>query len=113
MENVVFTQLSVTEVRMMIREEVTASLNNSQIARKEKSSLEYLTIEEVAKYINMAVSSVYGFVHNKRIPYIKRGKRLIFEKSKIDEWLQGGRQRTIQEIEDNACNNFFTSKKNK
>jgi len=99
----VLTQLSESEVRRMIREEVTASISSTKIISKEKE-IEYLTIEDVANYINMAVSSVYGYVHTKRIPYIKKGKRLIFEKSKIDEWLQSGRKRTIQEIEDNVNN---------
>ena len=109
MENVVFTQFSETEVRKMIREEVSASINNTNLSSNKKSP-EYLTIEEVAKYINMAVSSVYGFVHTKRIPYIKKGKRLIFEKSKIDEWLQSGRRRTTQEIEENATSRFIKRK---
>ena len=105
----VLTQLSESEVRKMIREEVTASISSTKIISNEKQ-IEYLTIEDVTKYINMAVSSVYGYVHTKRIPYIKKGKRLIFEKSKIDEWLQSGRKRTIQEIEENVSSRLQSRK---
>ena len=102
MENLVFTQLSVSEVRKMLREEVQAAIKESQLPRTAGDSNELFTIQEVAKYINMAVPSVYGLVHHKKIPHIKRGKRLIFEKGQIVEWLQSGRQRTTRDISEAA-----------
>ena len=60
---------------------------------------EYLNIEEVSKMLNLAVPSIYGLVHRKQIPYIKRGKKLIFEKTKIEEWLKNGRRKTKEEID--------------
>jgi excisionase family DNA binding protein len=102
MENIVFTQLSVQEVRQMLREEVRTVLKEYQPLQKEDDSYDLMTIEEVADFINMAVPSVYGLVHRKKIPHIKRGKRLIFEKIQIIEWLKSGRQKTLQEIQADA-----------
>lgn len=116
MDNLILSPISIGEMRKMIREELQATMSNAPVNRNVQPTDEYLTIEETAKYINMAVSSVYGFVHFKRIPYIKRGKRLIFEKSKIDEWLQAGRKQTIDEIENQAIANVhshISSKKRK
>ncbi len=107
MENLVFTQLSITEVRKMLREEVQAAINGIQSTKAENTD-ELLNIQEVAKFINMAVPSVYGLVHFKKIPHIKRGKRLIFEKKYILEWLQSGRQKTMQEIQADADNYMRT-----
>lgn len=94
MENMVFTQLSVQEVRTMLREEVRQALRelNQQPAKNEN---ELLNIQEVAEMLNMAVPSIYGLVHRRQIPYIKRGKKLIFEKTQVEEWLKNGRQKTI------------------
>ena len=109
MDNLILSPISIGEMRKLIREELQATMSLAPVNRNNQTSDEYLTIEETAKYINMAVSSVYGFVHFKRIPYIKRGKRLIFEKSKIDEWLQAGRKLTADEIKESAISNFQNS----
>lgn len=98
MNNVFLSPISISDMRKMIREELEATISVTQHAQPNQKKDEYLTIEETAKYINMAVSSVYSFVHFKRIPYIKRGKRLIFEKLKIDEWLHAGRKQTADEM---------------
>ena len=98
MENIVFTQLSIQEVRQMLREEVRAVLGERQPIQKDNDGFDLMTIQEVAKFINMAVTSVYGLVHRRKIPHIKRGKKLIFEKKQIVEWLQSGRQKTRAEI---------------
>jgi excisionase family DNA binding protein len=98
MENLIFTQLSIQEIRNMLREEVRNALNES-IQTKVKQSPEYLTVQELSEMINLAVPSIYGMVHRKQIPYVKRGKKLIFEKSQIEEWLKNGRHKTKQEID--------------
>ncbi|WP_422091081.1 helix-turn-helix domain-containing protein [Tenacibaculum ovolyticum] len=52
----------------------------------------------------------YGYVHQGSIPYHKRGKKLIFLKSEIDEWLKSGRVKTNSEIKKMA-DNYISSKK--
>jgi len=112
MENIVFTQLSVQEVRAMLREEVRTALKDLQPQPAKEESNELMTIEEVANYIHMAVPSVYGLVHFRKIPHIKRGKRLIFEKQQITEWLHAGRQKTGAEISESA-DAYLRSKRNR
>jgi len=104
MENIVFTQLSVQEVRQMLREEVRTALKECQSTQKVEDENDLMTIEELAEYINMAVTSIYGLIHRRQLPHIKRGKRLIFEKSKITEWLQSGRQKTVSDVKADAEN---------
>jgi excisionase family DNA binding protein len=102
MENIVFTQLSVQEIRNMLREEVRNALKESPQIHGNQSP-EYLAIQELSELLNLAVPSIYGLVHRKQIPYIKRGKKLIFEKSQIEEWLKNGRHKTKQEIDQEAA----------
>lgn len=103
MENLVFTQLTIPEVRKMLREELQAVMKDCQIPQQSAiNTNQLLTIQEVAKYINMAVPSVYGLVHHKKIPHIKRGKRLIFERTQIVEWLTLGRRKTVTDIQHEA-----------
>ena len=44
----------------------------------------------------------YGYIHKGLIPYHKRGKKLLFLKSEIDNWLKQGRKKTNAEIEADA-----------
>jgi len=108
MENIVFTQLSVQEVRNMLRDEVRQALREfGQNPIKEHSENDLLNIQEVAQKLNLAVPSIYGLVHRRQIPYIKRGKKLIFENSQVEEWLKNGRQKTIYDSEKEAENYLY------
>lgn len=55
-----------------------------------------------------AKQTVYGWITNKTIPYHKRGKKVFFNRSEIDEWLSSGKIKTVKEIQ--ADVNAFVSK---
>ncbi len=91
----VFTQLSIQEIRLLLRDEIQQALKEySEKIRKEPDN-DLLDIKQVAIKLKMAVPSIYGLVHRRQIPHIKRGKKLIFEKTQIEQWLQNGRQMTL------------------
>lgn len=97
MENIILTQLSIQELRNLIREEMQNAVKQSSILG-ENSSDPYLNIEEVADFLDLAVPTVYGLVHRRQIPHIKMGKYLKFKKSKIIEWLESGNKKTKREL---------------
>jgi len=48
-----------------------------------------INIKELAEYLGgVAVQTIYDWVHDKRIPYIKVNRCLRFPKQLIDEWLR-------------------------
>ena len=55
--------------------------------------------------------TVYAWVNRNLIPYHKRGKKLYFLKSEIDDWLKSGRIKTVAEIQSDA--DTFLTKKSK
>lgn len=64
----------------------------------------WLDIKELKEYLpdHPAPTTVYGWVRNNIIPYYKKGKKLSFKKSEIDEWLNASRQMTDEEAEEAA-----------
>ena len=54
----------------------------------------YLTIDEVAAMLRCQPSTIYQYVHKKKIPFRKRGRQLLFEAGEIDQWTKdcAGRQ---------------------
>lgn len=57
-----------------------------------------LSIQEAAKYLNLTVPTIYGYVSRREIPFSKIGKRLYFSESELSEWIQTGRKSTRAEM---------------
>lgn len=62
----------------------------------------FMNIDETSKLIDLTKSTMYGLVHQNKIPYHKKGKRLYFLKSEILAWLKSGKHQTQSELEDKA-----------
>ena len=103
MENVVFTQLSISEIRKMLREELEgyfADASKAQASAPEPVAL--LTIQQAADFLHLTVPTLYGKVHAREIPFSKLGKRLYFSKTELTDWVKTGRQKTTAEVQAEA-----------
>ena len=58
-----------------------------------------------------AEQTVYGWTSCHQIPFHKRGKRIMFLKSEIDEWLHAGKIKSEKDLEDEASK-FIRLKRN-
>jgi excisionase family DNA binding protein len=68
--------------------------------------IDYFGIEELSKYMKLSKSSIYKATMGNKIPFIKRGKKLLFKKEAIDQWLEQYAQPTAQELKNNSVNNL-------
>ena len=39
-----------------------------------------------AEFLKVKISTIYAWVHQKRIPYRKHGRKLVFSISDLEEW---------------------------
>ena len=46
-----------------------------------------MDIDDVSELTGYSKNTVYAFVKNKEIPYSKKGRKLFFERSKIEDWV--------------------------
>lgn len=53
-----------------------------------------LDISETARYLRISKSTLYRWVHQKKIKYIKIGSRVIFMQSDIEEFINSNRTDT-------------------
>lgn len=58
-----------------------------------------LTIEEASKLITLRKSTIYSLVSKKEIPFSKKGKRLYFSTSELEDWIREGRNATLKELD--------------
>lgn len=68
----------------------------------------FVDVNELSNLINRSKPSIYSLVHKRKIPHIKRGKRLYFQWSKIEKWLNDGEVPTHDELTQKA--NDYLSK---
>lgn len=74
---------------------------------------ELMNVQQVADYLTLSVQTIYGLVHKMEIPNFKRGKRLYFKRTDIDDWIGQSRRKTVAEIEQETSNYMLRSRKRK
>lgn len=75
---------------------------------------EALNTNEVALMLDMAVQTVRNLMHDKAIPYYKRGGKAYFRKSEIEAWmLKGQRIASNEEIASDASTYVVIKRMNK
>ncbi len=60
----------------------------------------WFNIQELCQYVpdHPSRQTVYGWVNRHNVPYHKKGKKLQFLKSEIDEWLKSDKRKTASEL---------------
>ncbi len=64
-----------------------------QLAKKdaEKNNQEdILNAKQAAKLLDLSPATIYGKTHRNEIPYFKQGKKLLFSRAALIEWLKKG-----------------------
>lgn len=111
-ENLTFEQLP-QAVAMLINEvkEMKFLLQNSNKVKVEPDNL-WFNLEELCAYLpdHPAKQTVYGWIGQHAIPYHKKGKKLQFLKSEIDNWLMADQHQTLVQVRAQARNDFQTKK---
>lgn len=49
---------------------------------------ELMNVEELSNYLNVNISWIYERTSKKKLPFIKVGKYVRFNKDQIDQWLE-------------------------
>ena len=50
-----------------------------------------ITVQDAAKYLAVSTSTLYGWVWQKRIPFVKVGRALRFEQAELQKFIQANR----------------------
>jgi excisionase family DNA binding protein len=97
MEKIILT--TPNELEKIIRNSLTEIIQE-QAANNSKPRIELLSLHEAARYLQLAPQTLYGFTSKRKIPFIKKGKKLYFKETDLENWLETGRKKTTGEYED-------------
>lgn len=56
----------------------------------------WLTLEQIAEYLQMSTSSIYKMAQAGKIPAYKIGRQWRFKKEEIDRWVQRNKFRKVK-----------------
>ena len=98
MQNLVFTQLSIPEVRQLFRDELANFFSQNQIAAPQSEADEICGIDLAVKITGKAKATLYSLVSLRKIPHSKQGKQLYFSRNELTEWLRQGKRKTHREL---------------
>jgi len=102
MHDFILSPLSLNELETLIYNQVRKALKESLPSGNDPVKDELLTIESAAELLSVTVPTVYGYVHQRSIPCMKRRGRLYFSKMELLAWVKSARRSTVDEIKANA-----------
>lgn len=51
----------------------------------------WLTVDDVSKYLSVTKDTIYKWIDNRNMPAHRVGRKWMFQKSEIDEWVKSGK----------------------
>ena len=52
-----------------------------------------ISVEEAAKYLGVQKSTIYSWAWRRKIPSVKMGRRLLFDREDLDRMIEAGKRR--------------------
>lgn len=99
MENLVFTQLSIPEVKQLFRQEIENYFDGKNFAYHALPETErLLSLEEAAEFVKLSNASLYRLCGEKKIPHIKQKGRFLFSTKELLQWAKDGKRKNYKEI---------------
>jgi len=83
---------------------ITRALNKyiNELRFDKPTNEDVFGVLEVASYLKMGKSAIYKLTMDRQLPHYKMGKILYFRKEEIDNWINKGKVKTQQEINEEA-----------
>ena len=63
---------------------------------------QFLTVEEAATFLKLAVPTIYSKVSKRELPVMKRGKRLYFSQTELIAYLKEGHKKSYDQVDSEA-----------
>jgi excisionase family DNA binding protein len=95
---------SKSELEKIIRNSIT-DIFQEQGKNESKPSNQMFSLQEASNYLQLSPQTIYGFTSRRKIPFIKKGKKLYFKQIDLEQWLESGRKKSETEIENELTEN--------
>lgn len=52
------------------------------------SDRRFMTVDEAAAYLGLSVHTLYSWTSQRKVPFVKLGNRVRFDRQKLDAWVE-------------------------
>ncbi|MDP8258979.1 MAG: helix-turn-helix domain-containing protein [Candidatus Aadella gelida] len=56
----------------------------------------FLNIKDLSEYLGVTINTLYAWVNQRKIPYLKMGRLVRFDREKIEEWVESKGVKTYE-----------------
>jgi excisionase family DNA binding protein len=106
------TNISEQEFKEFLKDALKEILGDELGAMK-KQFPDILTVQQAADFLKLKIATLYEKTSRKLIPHFKKGNKLYFHLSELQEWIQKGKVKTHEEIESEAITFTLNNSKGK
>lgn len=106
----IIIQLDSEQLSNLIQSAVRKGMSESPKAPIQPEPDQLLPSKQAAEFLNLSIFTIYGLVHQRKLVHYKQGKKLMFKRSELLQFIESGRKKTISEIELEA-EKFLLNKK--
>lgn len=95
------TNISGQEFKEFLKDALKEILSE-QLGAVKNQLPEILDIQQAAEYLKLKITTLYEKTSRKQIPHFKKGNKLYFYLSELQNWIKQGKVKTREEIESEA-----------
>lgn len=101
MQQTVLISMPLAQLQTLIIDSVNACLDVRYIPIKNNCiENDIIEIDEAANITKYSKPAIYAYIKRGQIPYIRAtGRKILFSKKALEDWLQQGRKLTLSEIQ--------------
>jgi excisionase family DNA binding protein len=81
-----------------VDEDTIRRIADAVVARLTEKPVDMMELAEAAKYLGVAPSTLQRMTFERDIPYYKPGRKCLFKRAELDQWIAGKRIKTRKEI---------------
>ncbi len=95
------TNISEQEFKEFLKDALKEILSD-QLGALKKQPPDVLDVQQASDFLKLKVTTIYEKTSRKEIPHFKKGNKLYFHLSELQEWIKQGKVKTRNEIEGEA-----------
>ena len=98
---------SITHLEAFITELVNEAVQTALVQHQEsastalaenKQNAEVHNADQAAEFLHIAKQTLYSLTSRRKIPFYKNGKKILFKKGELQEWLNSGKHEQENQI---------------
>jgi excisionase family DNA binding protein len=95
------TNISEQEFKEFLKDALKEILSDQLGALKQQLP-DVLDVQQASDFLKLKVTTIYEKTSRKEIPHFKKGNKLYFHLSELQEWIRQGKVKTREEIQGEA-----------